>query len=499
MSGCSADRWDNATSTVTEGDILPWNYPHMGIPEAWLRTSGAGVTVGIVDTGVDSDQPELLSAFNSIGVTRTHWRNFTAGAPATAGPGWSDTCGHGTHVAGVIGAPKNGQNIVGIAWGANLASVRHDGDVFNGLDVFDTSEAIDMAADDYGSRIINMSFGTHDGFSAVSDMIDYWYARDRLFVGAAGTSFCWTSEGVMFPARLSRVIAVTAVNQNGTRHCSSHYGPEVDLTAVTEQPSVGAIGIGESSVVGSGSSSNSAAIVSGVAALVWSRYPHFTRDQVASRLRTSGSRYPYNYSTDQGWGRINALAAVGGMWRIHIAGVTYARQTVPYSFTIQPYGDGPFAYTWLSDGYTGATRTLTFHGPQRIDTLHVRVRDLVDGRVMDHVYAIQIGPAPTLNMTGPDAIERKNNYEYSVSYSNWRGPSIVWSRRQCADLSSSTCRWQSLSESGTELLVALSPTCSSNSDWDIVEFKVTLTDDELSRSAEIATYLCTDDVPPAEF
>lgn len=237
------------------GDYLPQNYPAMSIPKAWRQSpKGAGVTIGIIDTGLDHTQPEMNELFASgASAGRELWRDYSD-ANSGPGPGWTDTCGHGTHQASVIAAPMNGRNIVGVAWEANLVAIRHDSDVFGGWDVWTTNQAIDLAAGRYDSRIISMAFGTADWIRTMEDKIRYWYNRGVLFIAAAGTSDCakpfLQNDVVIFPAEMDEVVAVTGVDPDGRllNECSllnnrwetlPHYGPEVELAAVIRQPATG--------------------------------------------------------------------------------------------------------------------------------------------------------------------------------------------------------------------------------------------------------------------
>jgi serine protease len=119
--GCAGNTYTGSAPTISPGDILPPTFSWMAIDRAWSRSTGAGVWVGIVDTGVDNDQTQFTTRFAS---------GYSSGrsirTPYTSGGTWDDQCGHGTRVAGVAVAPRDGQNIVGVAYGANLHSVRVD-------------------------------------------------------------------------------------------------------------------------------------------------------------------------------------------------------------------------------------------------------------------------------------------------------------------------------------------------------------------------------------
>jgi subtilisin family serine protease len=273
---------------------------------------------------------------------------------------------------------------MGVAWKANLATIRHNSDVWGGYDVWNTNEAIDKAISTYGSRIINMAFGSGDMFSSTPDKIRYWYNRDILFVGAAGTTLWCDGPGrdrVLFPANMEEVVAATGVDADGRLTCNSHYGPEVELTAVVEQPATGSPLSHDPNISASGGSSNATAIVSGVAALIWSQNPGWTRNQVRNRLRQS-AEYRLQKTTVLGYGRVNANCAVGGLCDAEIIGprMIYDPYIEYATYTARPYiGTGPFSYQW-STGETTESITVEIPPYGEIRAFEVIVTDLSSGR-----------------------------------------------------------------------------------------------------------------------
>src|SRR5207249_4987813 len=119
--------------------------------------------VGVVDTGVFSTQQQLTNFF-------PFQRGFSA-SHLTVMSTLEDNCGHGTRIAGLIAAPKDGRNIMGIAWGAPLTTVRCNDDV-----VHDSSSRLDLSlaiqkAHDSGARIINLALGMTYASGLISDKI----------------------------------------------------------------------------------------------------------------------------------------------------------------------------------------------------------------------------------------------------------------------------------------------------------------------------------------
>jgi hypothetical protein len=286
-SGCGGDLWQGNVGYLPEGDILPLSYQPMNIPQAWGVSQGIGVTLGLIDTGVDTGRPELANPTFGAGIPTKQIK-----IRATDGSAGGDACGHGTRMASVIAAPKNGSSIVGVAWGASLYSVRTDTDVFTITDIQAVRDGIRQASDS-GVKIASLAFGTVMHYSTIEQEIQWqFYNRDRLYFAAAGTSPCWiNSKAVTFPGTLTTVTTVTGLASNGAVDCSAHYGQEVDFAAYVNQPSVGpASGL---PLLKLGGSSNATAIVTGIAGLVLSKNPTFSRSQILAALTTAASPTGY--------------------------------------------------------------------------------------------------------------------------------------------------------------------------------------------------------------
>ena len=227
-----------------------------------------------------------------------------------------DGCGHGTSMAGACAAPRGIDGAAcGVAYNCNLVTCRAAADVFldESREVKGTSDAYTNAANRSDVKIISMSMGRITSSSQLSDAIKYAYGKGKLMFVAAGTSFTWSASwfGVVFPATLAEVNAVTGVTDNNiNKQCSDcHDGSQNDFTVVMEKASTGInpitlamTGDAPSTV---GGSSVATATTSGIAALVWSRFPGYTRDQVLNKMIQSSSNYP-NRSSNLGWGIVNA-------------------------------------------------------------------------------------------------------------------------------------------------------------------------------------------------
>lgn len=350
--------------TDAEGNRIPHIYDGLLIPLAWQYSTGAGVTVGLIDTGVDTRNPDL-----------SHWTRYRVYAP----DGEYDEDTHGTHQAGSIGARRNGWHIVGASYDATPISIKHsDTDPANKIYTWRVAAALDTAVS-RGADVVNMSLMSHDDSNLVSDRLSLYYSGyrsdgtryDVLFVGAAGSGGGVGDYlyNVVFPARHSAVIAVSAIDYDTNQlHSMSHSGAAVELSSYHGMPSTGTQAEGFAAGATS-NSSNASALVSGIAALVRSRYPTKNNTWVRSRLRygardfgASGRDYVYGY------GIVNAYAAVGGFYSVKLQGnvwhgdcfatadrtcylVYEASSCFTETLWVTPTGEGPFQYQWS----TGST------------------------------------------------------------------------------------------------------------------------------------------------
>ena len=211
VGGCSwGDAWTGDRQYTASGDIYSQKFTAMGIPSAWTLSSGAGITIGLIDTGISSGQGQLVSTFSSGESAGRSIRFFYISPTFTNA--W-DVCGHGTRMAGIIAAPRDGANVGGIAYRANLVSVRH-ADGVAAVSSSDAKYGVRGALQN-GSKVIAMAWESLNWWWQVSDEIEYWhYNFPVLFFGAAGTSGCGDGildSNVVFPADMPEVVAVTGV------------------------------------------------------------------------------------------------------------------------------------------------------------------------------------------------------------------------------------------------------------------------------------------------
>jgi subtilisin family serine protease len=266
----------------------------IGVPQAWDVTTGSdGIVVAIVDSGVDALHPDLVGRISP-------GRNIARGNNDTA-----DDIGHGTMMAGIVGAAtNNGLGVAGVAWAAKIMPVKVTEPSGAATDR-NVAEGIHWAVD-HGADVVSISLSGQIDDNVLQSGVDYATARDVLVVAAAGNSGTDVPE---FPAAARGVVAVGATDGSGHRSRFSNYGPWVDVNA----PGVRIVTTKANSrgfTTASGTSA-ATALVAGVAVLLRAAQPDATQAEIADRLRRSGIRRgPVGAEDVDASGVVDAAAAL---------------------------------------------------------------------------------------------------------------------------------------------------------------------------------------------
>jgi len=257
-------------------------------PEAWARTVGSDrIIVAVIDTGIDYFHPDLASNIwtnareipgNAVDDDQDGYIDDWLGFDFVShDPDPIDDHGHGTHVAGIIGAVSdNGRGIAGVAWKVRLMALK----AFNEegeADVADVVEAIGYAVE-HGAQVLNASWGTIDQSVALSEAVRDAARAGVLVVCAAGNL---RSQRPLYPAALEETMAVAATTAWDKRALFSSYGDWVDIAAPGQ--SILSLWLNAHYLVLSGTSM-AVPHVSGAAVLLWSVHPEFTAEQVRNAL-----------------------------------------------------------------------------------------------------------------------------------------------------------------------------------------------------------------------
>ncbi|OLF06510.1 hypothetical protein BLA60_31585 [Actinophytocola xinjiangensis] len=308
---------------------LDRSVPRIGAPAAWAAgLTGAGVTVAVLDTGVDQTHPDLAG-------------REVAEANFSDSPDNTDRAGHGTHVASTVAGA--GERYRGVAPGARLL----DGKVLddNGWGS-DSSIITGMEwAAEHGARIVNLSLGGEDtpGIDPLEQTVNRLSAEHgMLFVTAAGNSY--RPRTIDSPASAAAALAVSAVDLDGVVADFASRGPGLDnvvkpeITAPGVDITAAAPGGGYETMSGT---SMAAPHVSGAAALLAEKHPGWTGERLRTAL--TGSAVPTSDADvfSQGAGQVDVPRALS-------AGVYATPATLDFGVERWPH-DGP------------VTRTLTYH------------------------------------------------------------------------------------------------------------------------------------------
>jgi type VII secretion-associated serine protease mycosin len=246
-----------------------WNLPAIGTAAGWQLSKGNGnVKVAVIDTGVDLQHPDLM---------RHLQRGFNA-LNEQQPP--QDDVGHGTHIAGVIGAVVNNvEGVAGISWYNPILPVKV-------LDETGTGNSFDVArgiiwATDHGAKVINLSLGNYVAGRFLHDAVRYAYAHDVVLIAASGNE---ATDQPGYPAAYPEVLAVSAVNEQRQLAPFSNYGDYIDVVAPGVH--IASTFPGQSYAALSGTSM-ATPHVSALAALIRSRYPALSNREVMDVIRRS--------------------------------------------------------------------------------------------------------------------------------------------------------------------------------------------------------------------
>ncbi|GAA3835811.1 type VII secretion-associated serine protease mycosin [Streptomyces phyllanthi] len=253
-----------------------WFLDAMKAERMWQTSTGSGITVAVIDSGVDQTNPDLKGRV-------LPGKDL---APDQQGDEHTDYSNHGTGMAGLIagtGAWNGGRGAFGLAPGAKILPIRmpKDGTAANqaaGNKRFGetVSRAIRYAADE-GAQVINISLVSTEGSSQLTEAVKYALDKGSLIFAGVGNDGDKANE-VMYPAATPGVVGVAAIGKNLHRTQESQHGPQVDMAAPGEDM-VHACG-GKTGLCKTSGTSDATAIASASAALIWSKHPKWTNNQV---------------------------------------------------------------------------------------------------------------------------------------------------------------------------------------------------------------------------
>ncbi|KOG84571.1 MULTISPECIES: type VII secretion-associated serine protease mycosin [Streptomyces] len=292
----------------------PWSLQRVLLDELWKQSTGKGVRVAVIDTGVDVRNEQLKPA-----VDTEAGRNFLPkglktpdGVKIERGEenGTTDTVGHGTKVAGIIAAREaKGTGFTGIAPDATIIPIQQNDAEGHG-DTATLADAITYAVDKADADVINISQDTADAVkpsTKLKQAVDRALAQQVVVVASAGNDGLGGNVKETYPASFDGVLAVASSDRNNERAPFSQSGDFVGIAA----PGVDMV----STVPGGGhcadnGTSFSAPYVAGVAALIRAKHRDWTQAQIVAQIQQTAERSVAGHDNAVGWGVVDPVRAL---------------------------------------------------------------------------------------------------------------------------------------------------------------------------------------------
>ena len=294
----------------------------------WSYGQGdSSVIIAIIDTGINGQHEDLSGRV--IG-----GRNVVNSSDIGSGSD-SDDNGHGTIVAGVLGANgNNSKGVAGIDWGATLMPVKTLNSVGEGT-TSDLATGIDWAVSN-GAKVINISAGTYTDSQAVKSAVGNAWNNNRIIVAASGNDGSRTT--LMYPAKYENALAVASISSVDALSSFSNATSDIDVVAPGESI-VSTSDTSTTSYTTASGTSVATPLVSGALGLIFSLDSNLTSAGAKSVLTSRATSLGYSY--------------LYGSGKINIA------ESLAYSQNIQASWTGQSAYPTVTPGGS-ANMSITF-------------------------------------------------------------------------------------------------------------------------------------------
>ncbi|MFC4602003.1 alpha/beta fold hydrolase, partial [Cohnella hongkongensis] len=407
--GVPTKNGDSYTYRNLSGETTSWGVPAIGgdiAHQAGIK--GQGVKVAILDTGISPHTDLHISG--GISVIDSVYSNF-------------DDNGHGTHVAGIIGAKINNTGVVGIAPETELYSVKVLDQFGNGK-YSNVIAGIDWAIENQ-MDIISMSFGGHQPSQILHQAIQRATDAGIIVVASAGNE--GTGENTMlYPALFPEVLSVGAVNKNFERSVFSSTGEELDLVApgnaILSTTQDGDYGL-------SSGTSVSAPFVAGAAALIWSQNRDWTAEEVKTNMYFNAT--DLGEPSHFGYGIVNVAKSLG-LSSVPIPPVSLENTEDGYTW-IPPVGNSEegdvsiSAYDKVGDQQTvrqGQSATVSLKLEETKSIVYIGVFNSADDKIGGTTYNNQQAGVPISYTWNTNEFTTPGTYRIKYAYSgtttvNW--------------------------------------------------------------------------------
>ncbi len=383
-----------------------WALAKIGAARGWNATAGTGQTiVAVIDTGVDFTHPDLAAnIWINRGEIAANGRDDDGNGYIDDVRGYDfssndanpmDETGHGTHVAGIVGAAgNNGVGVSGVNGRATIMALRFMDADGNGY-TSDAVRAIDYAIRN-GAKILNNSWGGMTPDPTLAAAIERARSAGVIVMIAAGNETANNDSTASYPAAYARqsdnVVAVASTDSNDRLSYFSNYGSQtVKIAAPGESILSTALGGGYTTKTGT---SMATPIISGALALLWDLHPTWTYSQILGKLATS-------VDTASG---LSGKVTTGG--RINLAKLLDAAAPVTPT---PPASVGLVGPKITSAVFGGATAT-SFHS----------VRVTFDKKISASTFTpsdvVLTGPNGRLAVTGVTAVAGSNNSVFDIVF-----------------------------------------------------------------------------------
>ena len=343
------------------GDGTLWGLDKIDAPEAWdISTSASNIIVAVIDTGVRYTHEDLVGNMWINPLDGSHGLNAIVGSNDP-----NDDSGHGTLIAGIIGATaNNAKGVAGVAWQVKIMACKFADNA--GGTISDAVACIDYARTN-GARIINASWGTYEESLSLSNAI--YEAREAgiLVVGAAGNNALNIDDPYWhyYPASLplDNVISVAATTRRDELHRFSNTGAtNVDLAAPGDDI-YSTYFLADDAYARDEGTSMASAYVSGACALLRARFPTESADQIRDRLLAGVDPVPSLAGQCVSGGRLNLRQAFGpqltvlsqdaGFFRFRLSGAPQRSYVIEASTNL-------LSWTSIQTNITAPDGTLVF-------------------------------------------------------------------------------------------------------------------------------------------